>query len=66
MFAGIIPINYNKTLTVYSEGIVEMRGVEPLSEDPSAGFSPSAFRVHIPIRFVHEQTKLTVASLIQV
>ena len=31
--------------------LVEMRGVEPLSENPSEGLSPSAFRVWISFRF---------------
>ena len=46
--------------------LVEMRGVEPLSENTSAGFSPSAFHGYFPLSAVHGKTAVRVASLLRI
>ena len=47
------------------EDDVEVRGVEPLSEDSSAKLSPSAFRVQFPGLNGHGQSFMPVVSSIR-
>ena len=56
--ANRLPMHPSSTL----RPVVEMRGVEPLSENPSEGLSPSAFHDLFPLYTVHGKTEYKVAS----